>query len=330
MATIFLTHHAGVLDKQFGAALLAELRAIADVRTNPLARPFDARELVEHAAGCELVISDRATAAPAEVFERLPALVALQRVAVDIRNIDVDAASRAGVLVTRASPGFDAAVAEWTIGAMVDLARHLTACTIDYRAGRVPEMRVGRQLRGSRLGIIGYGTIGRALAALGLALGMQVAVADPYTSVDDARIEPLPLDDLLAGSDFVVCLAVANEQTENLMDARCFGLMQPGAYFINPSRGNLVDEAALLAALESGRLAGAALDVGREPDQMPSRTLAARADVIATPHIGGHTPEAIAHQARDAVRQAAAILRGESPAGAVNAVAATRLAALRR
>lgn len=329
MAAVFMTHHTGVLDKQFGAALLDELRTIASVRTNPLARPLDAPELVEHAAGCALVISDRATAAPAAVFEQLPALVAFQRVAVDIRNIDLDAASRAGVLVTRASPGFDAAVAEWTIGAMVDLARGLSACTIDYRAGRLPPMRVGRQLRGSRLGIIGYGTIGRTLAALGLALGMQVAVADPYTRIDDARLEPLPLDELLAVSDFVVCLAPANEQTENLMNRQRFGLMKPGAFFINPSRGNLVDEAALLAALDSGRLAGAALDVGREPDQMPSRTLAARADVIATPHIGGHTPEAIAHQARDAVRQAAAILRGELPAGAVNAAAATRLAGLR-
>lgn len=324
-----MTHHADVLDKQFGVMMLAELRAVAAVKTNPLPRPLDTDELIEHAAGCELVISDRATAAPAQVFERLPGLVAFQRVAVDIRNVDVDAASQAGVLITHASPGFDAAVAEWVIGTMIDLARHISASVIDYRAARMPALQVGRQLRGSRLGIIGYGTIGRCLAALGLAFGMQVAVADPYASVEDTCIEPLALDELLARADFVVCLAVANAQTENLMGARAFALMKPGAFFVNASRGNLVDEAALLDALQSRRIAGAALDVGREADQMPSRLLAARADVIATPHIAGHTPEAIAHQARDAVRQAAAIVRGEVPDGAVNAPAATRLAVFR-
>src|SRR5262249_13436126 len=130
-------------------------------------------------------------------------------------------------------------------------------------------------------------------------------------------------------ADFVVCLAVATEATENLMDAAAFLLMKPSAYFINVSRGNLVDEAALERALDEKRIAGAALDVGRAPDQMPSLRLARRPDVIAPPHIGGLTPPAIEHQALETVAQVGEIVRGQAPVGAVNTDAAARLQRLR-
>ena len=106
--------------------------------------------------------------------------------------------------------------------------------------------------------------------------------------------------------------------------------MKPSAFFINLSRGNLVDEAALARALDEGRIAGAALDVGRAPDQMPSSALARRADVIATPHAAGLTPQAVEHQAFDTVNQVAELLAGRIPPGAVNAEAASRLARLRK
>jgi D-3-phosphoglycerate dehydrogenase len=109
------------------------------------------------------------------------------------------------------------------------------------------------------------------------------------------------------------------------MNAQTFAAMKPGAYFINASRGELVDEAALLAALDAGQLAGCALDVGSEADQMPSRLLARHPLVIATPHIGGLTPEAIEHQALQTVSQVEAILRGAIPEGAVNGPHASRL-----
>src|SRR4029453_7168569 len=135
---------------------------------------------------------------------------------------------------------------------------------------------------------------------------------------EDSRMHQVPLESLLAESDFVVCLVVANEQTENLMNAANFARMRKSAYFINVSRGNLVDEAALAAALESRQIAGAAMDVGRAFDQKPSLNLARRADVIATPHIAGLTPDAIEHQAFDTVRQVAALAAGRLPPGAVN------------
>lgn len=178
---------------------------------------------------------------------------------------------------------------------------------------------MGRQLAGSRLGIIGYGRIGRYLAEIAKVMGMEVLVADPYASVGEPGIRQVDLNALLAQSDYVVCLAIANEETENLMGQAAFARMQPHAFFINLSRGNLVDEAALAAALRDNRIAGAAMDVGRARDQMPTAELAKLPNVIATPHIGGLTPQAIEHQALDTVKQVEAIIRGEIPFGAVNA-----------
>jgi D-3-phosphoglycerate dehydrogenase / 2-oxoglutarate reductase len=256
--------------------------------------------------------------------------VAFLRVAVDIRNIDVPAASAQGILITHATPGFIASVAEMAIGFMVDCGRHITESAIAYRAGNDPEARMGRQLKGSTVGIIGYGVIGEYLADLALAFGMTVLVADPYKKVVTTGLTHVALPDLLARSDFVVCLAVANEATENLMNEAAFAAMKPTAYFINLSRGNLVDEAVLAAALDDKRIAGAALDVGRAPDQMPTPALARRADVIATPHIAGLTPDAAEHQAFDTVRQVEALLAGRMPEGAVNAKRAHRLGRLRQ
>jgi D-3-phosphoglycerate dehydrogenase / 2-oxoglutarate reductase len=183
---------------------------------------------------------------------------------------------------------------------------------------------MGRQLAGGRLGIIGYGSIGRRLAAVTKSLGMTVLVADPFASVDDADIEHVSLEDLLGRADYVVCLAVANEKTENLIGQAALARMQPHAFFINLSRGNLVDETALAAALRENRIAGAAVDVGRARDQMPTMDLAKLPNVIATPHIGGLTPPAIESQSLETVRQVEAIINGEVPPGAVNSEHWTR------
>jgi D-3-phosphoglycerate dehydrogenase len=219
------------------------------------------------------------------------------------------------VLVTRASPGFIDSVAELTVGFMVDLARGITASTRAYHAGDPPPAAMGRQLRGSTLGVIGYGAIGKEVVRIARALGMRVLIFDPYVK----GIEQAGFEHLLKQSDYVVPLAVATAETENLIDQNAFSRMKRGAYLINVSRGNLVDEAALEAALDSGRLAGCALDVGRAPDQMPTPRLAARPDVLATPHTAGLTLPAIEHQSLETVAQAAEIIQGRAPKGAVNA-----------
>lgn len=319
-----------MLKNYYGTRALAELQKLGDVRVNDTGRVLDAEALAQAARGCEIIVSDRQTAGPAEFFALATDLVAFLRVAVDIRNIDVAAASAQGILVTHATPGFIASVAELAIGFMVDCGRHITETTSAYRSGRIPDARMGRQLKGATLGILGYGAIGEYLAELGLALGMTVLVADPYKKVDRPGLNQVQFADLLARSDFVVCLVVANEQTENLMNAEAFAQMKPSAFFINLSRGNLVDEPALARALDEKRIAGAALDVGRAQDQMPSPELARRADVIATPHTAGLTPDAAEHQAFDTVNQVKDLIAGRMPAGAANPQAARRLVRLKR
>jgi len=321
---ILLTHPPEFRRQYYGERSLHGLQALADVTLHTSEAPLDANGLVAAARDVDIIVSDRMTEGRGEIFPKLPKLRAVVRCAVDIRNIDVAAATAAGVLVTRASPGFVPAVAELALGFMVDLSRGVSRASADYHAGRKPEVVMGRQLAGSRIGIIGYGSIGRRLADLAKMLGMEVLVTDPFAAVSDPGIQHLQLDDLLARADYVACLAVANEQTENLIDAAALARMQPHAFFINLSRGNLVDEAALAAALRADRIAGAAVDVGRAPDQMPSPELAKLPNVIATPHIGGLTPQAIEHQAAETVRQVAAIIKGEAPVGAVNAEHWTR------
>jgi D-3-phosphoglycerate dehydrogenase len=322
---IFLTHVPDMLENYYGPRALAEMRKLGEVRLNESGKVLDAKALAAAAKGCEIIVSDRQTPGPAEFFPLAADCCAFLRVAVDIRNIDVEAASREGVLVTRATPGFMASVSEMTLGMMIDLARGITDATISYRKGDEAEPRMGRQLQGATVGIMGYGAIARHLAPICIAFGMKVLVADPYTKVEDSRMHQVPLEQLLAEADFVVCLVVANEQTENLMNAANFARMQKSAYFINVSRGNLVDEAALKAALETRQIAGAAMDVGRAFDQKPSLDLARRADVIATPHTAGLTPDSIEHQAFDTVRQVAELVAGRVPPGAVNTDKAARL-----
>jgi D-3-phosphoglycerate dehydrogenase len=316
---VLLAHTPQMRRDYYGERSLSGLRAVADVRLHQGDNALDAAGLVESAGDVDIIVADRLTQGPGEIFPRLPKLRAFVRCAVDIRNIDVAAASAAGVLVTQASPGFVQSVAELALGFMVDLSRGVSRAAADYHAGRMPEVVMGRQLAGSRIGIIGYGSIGRYLAGIAKVLGMEVLVADPFVTIGDATIHHVPLDDLLSRADYVVCLAIANEQTENLIGQAALARMQPHAFFINLSRGNLVDEAALAAALRDQRIAGAALDVGRAPDQMPTPEIARLPNVIATPHVGGLTPQAIEHQSLETVRQVEKIVGGEIPVGAVNA-----------
>jgi len=328
MLRVFLAHTPEMLEGYYGARALAALRRHAEVVRNPGDRVLSGTALAEAARGCQAIVADRATPGTAETFAAAPDLVAFLRVAVDISTIDVPAASAAGVLVTRATPGFVDSVTELALGLMVDLARGVSGHVQAYRRGEEPQGRLGLQLSAATLAIIGYDRIGRRLAEVALAIGMRVVVSDPHATVEDTRIAWLPFDEALAVADIVVCLAISDAATRDLFDRAAFARMKPGARFINLSRGELVDEAALAAALDSGHIAGAAMDVGRAADQRPSLALARRNDVVATPHVGGMTPEAMEHQAMDTVRQVAALARGALPDNAVNAPTAHRLARL--
>jgi len=317
---ILLTHSPEALANYYGERALSALRSSGEVILNQSKNSLEGEDLIAAAVECDLIVSYRQSPGPAALFERLPKLKAFLRCAIDIRNVDVAAASKAGVLVTQASAGFVTSVSEMVLGFMVDLGRDISDSNSTYKKNELPKARMGMELKGATIGIIGYGAIGKEVARITQALGMRVLINDPYVST----VKSISLEKLLSESDFVVPLAVATAETENLIDDKAFAAMKPGAFLINVSRGNLVDEAALERALDSGRLAGCAMDVGRAPDQMPTPRLAARADVIATPHAAGLTGPAIEHQSMETAAQAAEIVKGRAPKGAVNAQHWTR------
>jgi len=170
---VFLTHTPEMFEGYYGPRALAALAEHAEVIRNPGTSVLTGAALAEVARGCHAIVADRATPGLPETFAAMPELLAFLRVAVDISTINVPAASAAGVLVTRATPGFVDAVVELALGFMVDLARDVSAMAGTYRTGGLPQGRMGLQLSAAHLGIIGYGRIGQRLALL--AMGASVS-----------------------------------------------------------------------------------------------------------------------------------------------------------
>lgn len=269
------------------------------------------------------------TVVDAPLIRQAPRLRVVARAGVGVDAIDVAEATRHGILVLNAPDASTVAVAEHTLALMLMLVRGIEAARARIAASQWSSRDlVGGELAGKRLGIVGLGRIGTAVAMRALAFGMQVTAHDVLTS--QARADALgvglaSLDELLAGSDILTLHVPLTAHTRGLIGERELGRMKGGAYIVNCSRGGLIDEAALLAALESGHLAGAALDVvAGEPPPVgaPVWQLLHHPRVIATPHVGGATREAQAKIAASVCHDVLAALRGEPPASAVNAPAA--------
>ncbi len=252
----------------------------------------------------------------------------IARAGVGVDNIDVEAATRHGVAVVNSPTGNIAAAAEHTIALLLALARHIPEANAALREGRWERSRfVGSELRGKTLGIVGLGKVGAEVArrAGEGGLGMRLLAADPYASPDTAAklgAELIPLEELLPQADFVTVHTALTATTRGLLGAAELARMKPGARVINCARGGVIDEAALLAALESGQIGGAALDVfTKEPPQPDSaaRALIAHPRVVATPHLGASTEEAQVNVALDVAEQVAEVLRGGTARAAVNA-----------
>lgn len=325
MTRILLTYPADERPVRYGEAALAGLGKLGALQLNPHARIMTQDELRAAAASCDIVVADRNTPFDAALLAQLPELKALVRAAMDVRNIDIPAASREGILVTRAGPGFRDAVVELLLGQMIDLARGMSYCVGAYHAGRMPERRSGAQLAGRTASILGYGNLGRRMAEVLGFLGMRVLVDDPYEAEVAPPARRVDRAQALAEGDFVLCLVVHNKETHGSMNRAVFERMKRTAFFLNPSRGAVVDEAALEQALRDGTIAGAGLDVGTDPDDVPPVRLGRLPNVVAAPHIGGMVPEALASQAADTVEQVAAIIAGRLPRFALNAEHAKRL-----
>lgn len=320
---VFLAYTVPEFEGAYDANLLAQLEASAQVVRNRTDQVLAGPALAQAAAGCDVIVGYRSTPCDAATLRALPDLLAFVRAAVDLSPIDLEEASRQGILVTRVDPGFANAVAELGMGLMIDLARGITRHRLSAVDGSSRTPPQGRELAGATLGFIGYGRIAQRMQVLARAFGMQVLAHDPLLTQADVPLQPL--EAVLAASDFVVCLAASTPQTRHLMNAQAFARMQQGAFFINLSRGELVDEDALEQALDRGLLAGAALDVGSAPDQKPAARFADRPDVVVTQHIGATTREARAFQTREAIRQVQALAQRRMPHGAVNPQSAHRL-----
>ena len=290
--TAFLTHNPEDLEAYYGRAL-PELHGNCQRGLQPV-RPRSQHTRVDRRG--EGLRRDHRPPIDARARQRcsppLPGLLAFLRCAVDISTIDVPAASAAGVLVGHADKSFVPSTAELALALMLDLARDVSESTIGYRSDVPPPQRPGRQLRGRTAGIIGYGAIGSYLAELLRASRHARAGVRSRGRPDSRRIRTACCCTICsARSDFVLPLAPAASDTANLIDADTLAVMRPGTMLVNVSRGELIDEAAVAEALDSGHLGGLAMDVGRAPDQRPSPDLASRPGVVATPHLGGLTPE---------------------------------------
>ncbi len=237
------------------------------------------------------------------------------RAGVGLDNVDVAAANQQGIVVAFTPEQNTNSVAELAIGLMLGLARMIPAGDADTKAGGWKRQKfTGIEIQGKTLGLIGLGRIGASTAAKARALGMDIIAFDPFVDSDslkamDLRARMLTLDEVLGQSDFVSCHLPATAETARLFNYDKFCLMKPGAFFINTSRGEVVDEDGLLQALQEQKLAGAALDVRAKEPPAPS-PLAEMENVILMPHIGAFTHEGQRRVVSAVCRDVMAVLQG--------------------
>lgn len=280
----------------------------------------DVRYLHVSAAKDEVPLHLQVTA---EFLRRCPLLLGVSTSGAGYDTVDVDACTEAGVAVFNQAGGNANAVAELTFGLMLSVARRIVKSDTLIRTGRTGsrEALMGFELAGRTLGLVGFGHIGRRTAALAQAFGMNVAAVDPY--LDDAvfaqaGVTRMTFPELLASSDVVSLHCPRNQETMNMMDAAAFAAMRKGAWFISTARGGIHDETALHAALASGHLDGAGLDVWTKEPPPVSHPLLSLDNVVATFHTGGVTHEGRRNIAAIAARQLVAVAQGQKPERIVN------------
>jgi D-3-phosphoglycerate dehydrogenase len=260
-----------------------------------------------------LIVRSRTKVTP-EVFEAGKKLKVVGRAGVGVDNINLAAAAAHGVTVVNAPKSTSVAVAELALGLMLALARSVSTADGSMKGGQWLKKELkGVELNGKTLGIIGMGNIGSALAVRAGALGMKILGYDPLLPSEEISkrgAEPVALDDLYAKSDYISFHIPLTDETRGMVNGQTLAQMKRGVRIVCTARGNIIDETALLGALESGQVAGAALDVfAKEPPGLTA--LVAHPKVIATPHIGAQTAEAQVRAAEDMGTEILAALKGE-------------------
>jgi D-3-phosphoglycerate dehydrogenase / 2-oxoglutarate reductase len=256
----------------------------------------DAAALATALSGVDAVLVRSATAVGAESIDGADKLRVIGRAGAGVDTIDVDAATARGIAVMNAPDGNTLAAAEHALSLLFALARHVPRADAGMKAGQWPKAGLtGFELEGKKLGVIGLGRIGGTVARKASGLGMNVAAYDPFLPPSAAAHGSVPLktlDELLAWADVVTLHIPRTKDTTHLLNADTLARMKPGAYLINAARGGLVDEAALLDALDSGQLAGAALDTFATEPLPADSPLRAHPRLVLTPHLGASTGEA--------------------------------------
>jgi D-3-phosphoglycerate dehydrogenase len=299
-----------------GVAAL-EARHSVDVRTG--LSPDELREIV---GSYEALIVRSGVDVDAQLIAAGTNLQVIGRAGVGVDNVDLDAATRAGITVVNAPTGNTIAAAEHTIALLLALARRVPAADASLRRGEWSRSKLqGVQLRGRTLGIIGLGKIGMAVAERARGLGMTLLGSDPFVTAEQASlrgVELVSIETLLERSDAVTVHVPLARGTTGLIDATAIARMKAGAFVLNVARGGIVDEAALAAALVDGRLAGAGIDVFVDEPPTGSPLLEAPNTVL-TPHLGASTAEAQVAVAEEIAEQVLDVLDGRPARYAVNA-----------
>ncbi len=277
------------------------------------------------AAPAQAIIAASLLRYDAAVMDACPNLKLISRTGIGVDNVDLEAATARGIVVTNTPDGPTESTAEHTVAMLLGLAKRIkqgNAHLAEGRWGQRPPVLMGDEVEGKTVGLVGLGRIGRRVAHIcGLGLGMRVIAFDPAVTPEQALalgVEPAPLDQVIEEADFLSLHAPAVPETYRLMDRARIGRMKRGAYLLNLARGTLVDEEALLEALDAGHLAGAGIDVF-DPEPLPAESrLRTHPQVLATPHMASGTYEGRRRMETMAVARVLAFFRGERPPDVVN------------
>lgn len=280
-------------------------------------------QVVDVAADVDAIIVQYAPLTE-RVMDHLRRCRSISRYGIGVDNVDVPAATARGIWVTNV-PGFCAhEVAEHTMALVLAFARHLKQLDRSVHAGRwdtIAVMRPARRLSALTLGLVGFGQVAREVASSARGFGMRVVATAPHTTAETMAgvgVMKVGLDTLLAESDFVSLHLPVTAETRHLIDAHRFREMKPGACLLNTSRGALVDEGALIDALQSGRIAGAGLDVLETEPPAPDNPLLAMDNVIITPHAAFYSDDSLAYLQTAVAEEAVRVVQGEAPRYPVN------------
>ncbi len=279
------------------------------------------KEYTQHLANSDALIVRSAVLVDAGVLAAAPKLRVIGRAGVGVDNIELQAATAAGILVMNTPGGNAVSVAEHTIALMLSLARSIPRASASTKAGKWEKRKfMGTELRGKTVGIVGLGSIGREVVKRAAAFEMRIIAADPYVhsqTAKDVGVDLVALPTLYAESDYITLHTALTPESNRMLSREAFALMKKGVRIVNCARGELIDEEALKEALASGQVGGAALDVFETEPPEPGDPILAMDNFIGTPHIGGSTEEA---QAIVGVRIAEQIVEYLQHGVALNAV----------